>query len=100
MAGEKENMGLSAVGGRPTEINVKINVEIDFETGRKIAEAIAEYHNREIKAFWDNLDGDHYPELENESTDINEMAIEWDKKIKELQCDIVININDDYLFYC
>jgi len=84
------------------EIEVIIKGEsIDFETARKIAEAIAEYHNKEIKAWWDNCDGDHEPEIEVEDwTDLNEVAMKWDEMLEKLGVDLWINIDGQYSFYC
>jgi len=84
------------------EIKVVIeNENIDFETARKIAEAIAEYNNKEIKAWWDNNDGDHEPSFEvDDWTDLNEVSERWEETLKKPGVEIEINIDDQYSFYC
>ena len=65
------------------EINVEIkNEDIDFETAMKIAEAMAERNQRQIKGWWDHLTGEHSPH-------------EW----REEEFDVEINVNDEYSFY-
>ena len=81
-------------------IKVKIDEDVSFGVGKKIAEAIAEYNNAEIKAWWDCCDGEHYPEFDEPvSSDIVDLANAWDKILEKLGVKTQIEINTQYIFY-
>jgi len=87
-------------GKRVREIKITIKGEtIDFDTAKKIAEAIASANNKKIKAFWDNTDGDHEPEFDAKFNDLNDVTEKWQKVLEELQVDTEINIDNQFSFY-
>jgi len=82
-------------------IEVQVDEEIPFSVAMKIAKAIAEYFNSEIKAWWDCDDGEHSPDLGDVeySDSLDELAQAWDKKLQEYKVHTEVIINSDYHFY-